>query len=268
MTIAPSARLALRLFTWLGLGFLYVPLVAVAALSLNTATSLAWPPKGLSLQWWERAADATGPRDALATSFKVALAATIIALLLGSLAAFALTRYAFFGRSTISLLLVLPIALPGIVTAVALQSSFLRLGVGLGLGTVVVAHATFCVVITYNNVIARLRRTGTSFAEASADLGADPWQTFRHVTFPLVRSAVAAGGLLAFALSFDEIIVTTFTSGPGVETLPQWILNNFSRPNNIPLVNVVATVVMLLSIPLAWLAQRLSDGAAALGGGR
>ncbi len=127
-----------------------------------------------------------------------------------------------------------------------------------------IAHATFCIVVAYNNVIARLRRMQPNLLEASADLGADGMQTFRHVTFPLVRSALLAGGLLAFALSFDEIVVTTFTAGPGFETLPQWIFNNFSRPNNVPLVNVVATVVMVLSIPLAWLAQRLSDGAESL----
>ena len=122
-----------------------------------------------------------------------------------------------------------------------------------------IAHATFCVVIAYNNVVARLRRMSPNLLEASADLGADGIQTFRYVTFPLVRSALLAGGILAFALSFDEIVVTTFTSGPGIETLPQWILNNLTRPNNVPLVNVVATFVMLVSIPLAWLAQRLSD---------
>jgi putative spermidine/putrescine transport system permease protein len=203
------------------------------------------------------------------TSAKVALWATLIALVLDSLAAFALQRYRFFGRHGVSFLLILPIALPGIVTAVALQNTFSRtinLGlfdfrVGFGFHSLVIAHATFCVVVAFNNVIARLRRMSPSLLEASADLGADGLQTFRLVTFPLVRSALLAGGILAFALSFDEIVVTTFTSGPGTQTLPQWILNNITRPNNVPLVNVVATVVMLISIPLAWLAQRLSDAA-------
>jgi putative spermidine/putrescine transport system permease protein len=198
------------------------------------------------------------------TSVRTAAAATLISLVLGSLAAFGIHRFRFFGRNAISFLLVLPIALPGIVTAVALQTTFGRIGFDLGFRTVVIAHATFCIVVAYNNVIARLRRLAPSVMEASADLGATGWQTFRHVTFPLVRSAMLAGGLLAFALSFDEIVVTTFTAGAGFETLPQWIFNNFSRPNNIPLVNVVATVVMVLSIPLAWLAQRLSDGAESL----
>lgn len=255
----------LRVITAVGLAFLYVPLAVVVVLSFNEATSLTWPPRGLSTQWWDKAWEAEAPRDALVNSLKVASAATLLAIVLGSLAAFALQRYRFFGRTAISFMMVLPIALPGIVTAIAMRSAFGRVGMELGFRTLVIAHSTFCIVVAYNNVIARLRRTQPNLVEASADLGADGWQTFRHVTFPLVRSAILAGGLLAFALSFDEIVVTTFTAGPGFETLPQWILNNFTRPNNIPIVNVVATVVMVLSIPLAWLAQRLSDGADSLG---
>ena len=269
MNLSAPARWSLRIWTWFALAFLYVPLAVVAILSFNTSTSLTWPPSGLTTDWWVKAWEAQGPRDAFVTSIKVAAAATTVALVLGTLAAFALQRYKFFGRSSISFLLILPIALPGIVTAVALQNTFSRridLGVfdfqvGFGFHSLVIAHATFCVVLAYNNVVARLRRMSPNLLEASADLGADGIQTFRHVTFPLVRSALLAGGILAFALSFDEIVVTTFTSGPGIETLPQWILNNLTRPNNVPLVNVVATVTMLLSIPLAWLAQRLSDGA-------
>jgi putative spermidine/putrescine transport system permease protein len=271
MNLSPIAQWALRIFTWLGLAFLYLPLVVVVILSFNSATSLSWPPRGFTLDWWSKAWEADGPREAFITSIKVAAVATAIALVLGTLAAFALQRYRFFGKTSISFLLILPIALPGIVTAVALQNSFSRridLGifdfqVGFGFHSVVIAHATFCVVIAYNNVVARLRRMSPNLLEASADLGAGGVQTFRLVTFPLIRSALLAGGILAFALSFDEIVVTTFTSGPGVETLPQWILNNLTRPNNVPLVTVVATVVMLLSIPLAWLAQRLSDDARA-----
>ncbi|MET0663280.1 MAG: ABC transporter permease [Ilumatobacteraceae bacterium] len=268
MNLSPIAQWALRVFTWLALAFLYLPLVVVVILSFNSATSLSWPPRGFTLDWWSKAWEADGPREAFVTSVKVAFVATVIALVLGTLAAFALQRYHFFGKTSISFLIILPIALPGIVTAVALQNSFSRridLGVfdfqvGFGFHSVVIAHATFCVVVAFNNVVARLRRMSPNLLEASADLGASGAQTFRLVTFPLIRSALLAGGILAFALSFDEIVVTTFTSGPAVETLPQWILNNFTRPNNVPLVTVVATVVMLLSIPLAWLAQRLSDG--------
>ncbi len=154
--------------------------------------------------------------------------------------------------------MLLPIALPGIVTGMALNSTFGEvLGVDLGLFTIVVGHATFCIVVVYNNVLARLRRTSSSFEEASADLGATPWQTFRWVLFPLMRSALLAGGLLAFALSFDEVIVTTFTAGAD-QTLPIWILSNLSRPNQLPIVNVVGVVVILLSIIPVWLAQRLT----------
>ena len=164
----------------------------------------------------------------------------------------------------------LPIALPGIVTGIALANAFRAVlgpfGITLGLATVIVGHATFCVVVVYNNVLARLRRTGTSLEEASADLGADTFQTFRHVTFPMVRSALLAGGLLAFALSFDEIIVTTFTAGPGVQTLPIWIFDNLFRPNQAPVVNVVAAALIVLSFVPVWLAARLGVGESA--GGR
>ena len=260
-------RLTLRLWMILTLLFLYLPLVVVAILSFNTATSLSWPPQGFTLDWWRQAWEAEEPRQALWNSVKVALAATGIALVLGTLAAFAMQRFTLFGRNAYSFLFVLPIALPGIVTGVALQNTFTRtinvglfqFEVGLGFHSLVIAHATFCIVLAYNNVVARLRRSNPNLLEASADLGAHGSQTFRYITFPLMRSAMLAGGILAFALSFDEIIVTTFTAGSGYETLPQWILANISRPNNVPLVNVMATFVMVVSIPLAWLAQRLSD---------
>jgi putative spermidine/putrescine transport system permease protein len=260
-------RWTLRLLAALGYAFLYLPLVVIAVLSFNEATSLSWPPQGFTLDWWRRAWEAEAPRDAMVNSIRVALVATAIALVLGTLAAFAMQRYRFFGQQPFSFLLVLPIALPGIVTAVALQNSFNRevsLGplsfrIGFGFHALVIAHATFCVVIAYNNVFARLRRSAPNLVEASADLGAHPAQTFRYVTFPLVRSALLAGGILAFALSFDEIVVTTFTAGSGFLTLPQWIYANISRPNQVPVVNVVATFMMMVSIPLAWLAQRLSD---------
>jgi putative spermidine/putrescine transport system permease protein len=260
-------RLTLQAWMVVTLVFLYLPLAVVAILSFNTATSLSWPPQGFTLDWWRQAWETTGPRQALWNSVKVALAATAIALVLGTLAAFAMQRFRFFGRNAYSFLFVLPLALPGIVTGVALQNTFSRtidLGpiefrVGFGFHSLVIAHATFCIVLAYNNVVARLRRSNPNLLEASADLGAHGTQTFRYVTFPLMRSALLAGGILAFALSFDEIIVTTFTAGAGYETLPMWIFANISRPNNVPLVNVMATVVMVVSIPLAWLAQRLSD---------
>ena len=174
-----------------------------------------------------------------------------------------MSRFEFFGRNALSFLVVLPIALPGIITGIALNATITTvlqpLGISFGLATIVIGHATFCIVLAYNNVVARLRRSSPNLLEASADLGAHGSQTFRFVTFPLMRSALLAGGILAFALSFDEIIVTTFTAGSGFETLPQWIFANIARPNNVPLVNVMATVVMVVSIPLAWFAQKLSD---------
>jgi putative spermidine/putrescine transport system permease protein len=268
MRLSLPSRLALVLYTLIVLLFLYIPLAVVARLSFNPVESLSWPPKGWTLQWWRQTWHTEGPRHALWNSIKVASAATAIAMVLGTLAAFAMQRFRFYGKSAVSFLIVLPIALPGIVTAVALQNSFSRtidLGllhfrIGFGFHSLVIAHATFCIVVAYNNVVARLRRSSPNLLEASADLGAHGTQTFRYVTFPLVRSALLAGGILAFALSFDEIVVTTFTSGAGFETLPQWIFTRIGRSSDVSLVNVMATFVMLVSIPLAWLAQRLSDG--------
>lgn len=259
----------LRLIMVVGLLFVHVPLALVLVNSVNGDRTFAWPPHDWTLRWWSAAWASTGARDAVLTSVKAGLGATAIALVLGTMIAFAVHRFAFFGRETLSLLVVLPIALPGIVTGIALDSAWRTvmepLGVGKGLLSVVVGHATFCVVTVHNNVLARLRRTATSLEDASADLGARPLQTFRYVTFPLLRSALLAGALLSFALSFDEIVVTTFTAGPGVTTLPIWIFNNLFRPNQAPIVNVLAAVLILLSLLPVWFAQRLSDDPA---GGR
>ena len=210
--------------------------------------------------------------EAFLTSIEAGLIATAIAMVLGSLAALAVARHRFFGRETVSFLVILPIALPGIVTGVALSNTFTQvLGVPLSLLTVIVGHATFCIVVIYNNVVARLRRTSGSFEEASADLGADTWQTFRFVTLPSLKTALAAGALLAFALSFDEIIVTTFTIGAGEETLPIWIYRNLFRPQQLPIVDAVALIVILISIVPVYLAHRLSreeGGSVAGKGGR
>lgn len=267
MRFSLLTRVSLRTWMVLTLLFLYLPLAIVAIMSFNSANSLNWPPESLTLHWWRDTWNSTGPKDALWSSVKLALAATAIALVLGTLAAFAMQRYRFFGQDAISFLFVLPIALPGIVTAIALQNTFdrtidlgpLEFRIGFGFHSLVIAHATFCVVIAYNNVIARLRRSAANLLEASADLGAHGAQTFRLVTFPLTRSALLAGGLLAFALSFDEIVVTTFTAGTGYTTLPQWIYTRIQRSQDVNQVNVMATFVMVVSIPLAWLAQKLSD---------
>ena len=267
MTLSPTTRWLLRGAMALGLAFIYVPLVIVLLNSFNADRTFAWPPSNWTTQWWARAWESQGARDALWTSVKAGLGATAIALVLGTMVSFAVARFRFFGRDSISLLIVLPIALPGIVTGIALDSAYQTairpMGVEKGLFWVIVGHATFCVVVVYNNVLARLRRLGGNFEEASADLGADTFQTFRFVTFPLIRSALFAGGLLAFALSFDEIIVTTFTAGPGVQTLPIWIFNNLFRPNQAPVINVVAAVLIVVSIVPIYLAQRISSDSAA-----
>jgi len=259
MYLSRGTRIALRIVAGLVVAVLYAPLVYVARLSVNKAPNYAWPPRGFTLEWWDQAIHALGPQEALRHSVQTALWATAIALVLGTLAGFALSRFRFFGQGSVSLAIVLPIALPGIVTGIALLSAFQRVGIDLSLMTLVIAHATFCVVIVFNNVGARLRRMQGNLEEASADLGADGMRTFRHVTFPLMRSALLAGGLLAFALSFDEIVVTTFTAGIGYKTLPIWFADNFARPNAIPIVNVVATFVVIVSIIPVYVAQRLID---------
>jgi len=256
----------------IGLAFIYIPLIVIFIYAFNASNILEWPPPGLTLDWFPKAIEDESVHEALLTSVKAGLAATAIAMVLGTLASLAVARHRFFGRETISFLVILPIALPGIVTGVAFSNTFTQvLGVELGLLTVIVGHATFCIVVVYNNVVARLRRTSTSFEEASADLGAHSWQTFRFVTLPSMRTALAAGALLAFALSFDEIIVTTFTIGAGEETLPIWIFSRLFRPNELPIVNVVAVLVVLISIVPVYLAHRLTreeGGAAAARGGR
>ncbi len=260
MVLSRATRIALRIFVALVIALLYAPLLYVARLSISTAHNFAWPPRGWTVGNWRDAMHEPGPRAALWHSMLTATTATVIALVLGTLAAFALSRHRFFGRNTVGLALVLPIALPGIVTAIALRSAFDRINVAVSSGTLAVAHATFCVVIVYNNVSARLGRVSRNLDEASADLGAGPLQTLRYVTFPLMRTALLAGALLAFALSFDEIIVTTFNVDGGYQTLPLWFADNFARPNKIPVVNVVATFVVLASIVPVYFAQRISDG--------
>jgi putative spermidine/putrescine transport system permease protein len=257
VTLGPVAKWLLRGGTALTLVFVYVPLVIIALYAFNSSRIQAWPIDGFTLDWFERALHNQGARDALWVSVKAAFLATLVAVVLGTLASLAVSRYHFFGRETISFFIILPIALPGIVTGMALNATFNTVGISLGLITIVIGHATFCIVLIYNNAVARLRRVSEHLEEASADLGADSWQTFRYVTFPQLRSALLAGALLAFALSFDEVIVTTFTAGPDF-TLPIWILNNLSRPNQLPVVNVVAVFLILLSTIPVYLATRLS----------
>jgi putative spermidine/putrescine transport system permease protein len=251
------------------LTFIYVPLLVIAIYAFNKGITLEWPPESLSTKWFGEAIDNQGARDAMVNSLRVGAIATMIALVLGTFASLAVARHRFFGRETVSFLVVIPIALPGIVTGLALSNTFTQVfGISLSLFTVVVAHATFCIVVVYNNVVARLRRMSTSLEEASADLGAHTWQTFRHVTMPQMRTALAAGALLAFALSFDEIIVTNFTIGAGEQTLPVWIYTQLTRGQQFPIVNVVAVVVVLLSIVPVYLAHRLTRDEEGLAGAR
>src|ERR1700748_2037476 len=269
MRLSRRGKITLRAVVAIVLAFIYIPLLVIVVEAFNSSRILKWPPPGFTFSWFEKAVESESAREALLTSIEAGVVAMLIAIVLGTLISLAVGRRRFFGRDTISFLVVLPIALPRIVTGVAFSNTFTQVrGISLSLMTVIIGHATFCIVVVYNNVVARLRRTSGSFEEASADLGASPWQTFRWVTFPSLRSALGAGALLAFALSFDEIIVTNFTIGAGEETLPIWIYRNLFRPKELPVVPAVAVILIVLSIIPVYLAHRLSSDDAGLTPGR
>jgi putative spermidine/putrescine transport system permease protein len=242
--------------------FLHVPFAIIVLYAFTTDdTTFTFPPPGLTVGWFAVALRRPDVWNALGLSLRVALLATAVALVLGTLAAAAVYRSKFFGRESISFLLVLPIALPGIVSGIALRSAIGLMDIPFSTWTIVVGHATFCMVVVYNNVLARFRRTGRSQIEASMDLGANPFQTFRYIVLPILGSALLAGGMLAFALSFDEIVVTTFTAGQQ-QTLPIWMFSQLTRPRQRPVTNVVAVfVVAITTIPIL-IANRLTNRAA------
>jgi len=251
------SRIAFALWAALIILFLFFPIVIIVLYAFNPSNIQSWPLSGLSTRWFSSTWHNGEVRQALWLSVRAGLLATGIATVLGTMAAFAVDRFRFFGREAVSLLLVLPIALPGIITGMALNSFISFNGLTFSLLTIVVGHATFCIVTVYNNVLARLRRTQSSLVEASMDLGADGWQTFRYVTLPMIATALVAGGLLAFALSFDEIVVTTFTAG-AQNTLPIWIFAHIRNGQQLPQVNVVVLFVILVSVIPVTLAQRLT----------
>ena len=257
-SFGPKASWGLKLAALGGLLFLHVPILIIFLYTLTpdeTTSTFPWP--GITFKWFGIALQREDLWRALTLSLKVAAVATIAALILGTLAAAAVYRSNFFGREAISFLLILPIALPGIVTGIALRTALGGFDIPFSFWTIVIGHATFCVVVVYNNVLARFRRMQGSQIEASMDLGANSFQTFRYVIFPNIATALLAGGMLAFALSFDEVIVTTFTAGQDT-TLPIWIFSQLTRPRDRPVTNVVAMFVMLITFVPIFLAQRLS----------
>jgi putative spermidine/putrescine transport system permease protein len=251
----------LRVWVALVLLFLFVPIAIVILYAFNSSNVQSWPMKGLSTRWFSVAWHDPQVRSSLWLSVKAGLLATVVALVLGSAAAFGVHKFRFFGREAVSLFLVLPLALPGIITGIALNSAFSFAGIDLSLLTIVIGHATFCIVVVYNNVIARLRRVSGSLVEASMDLGARPWQTFRFITLPSLSTALVSGALLAFALSFDEVIVTTFTAG-AQNTLPLWIFGAIRLGQQLPEVNVVVLGVLVLTIIPVFISARLTGRAA------
>ena len=251
------ARAGLRIWVAGVLLFLFVPIAIICFYAFNSSNVQSWPIQGLSLKWFTVAWHDPQVRAAFVLSLKAGLFATAVALLLGSAAAFGVHRFRFFGREAVSLLLVLPLSLPGIITGIALNSAFNFSGIGLSLFTIIIGHATFCIVVVYNNVLARLRRTSGSLYEAAADLGAHGLFTFRTITLPVMSTAVISGALLAFALSFDEVIVTTFTAG-AENTLPLWIFGAIRLGQQLPEVNAVVSVVILLTLIPVGLAARVA----------
>jgi len=250
-------RVALRIWVGLVLAFLFVPIVLIVLYAFNFSNIESWPISHFSLRWFSVAWHDPQVRGAFLLSVRVGLIATVLALLLGSAVAYALHQFRFFGREAISLLLVLPLALPGIITGIALNSFFSFTGVQFGTLTIVIGHTTFCIVVVFNNLIARLRRMPGSLTEASMDLGARGWQTLRLVTLPMAATAIVSGALLAFGLSFDEVIVTVFTAG-AQNTLPLWIFGALRQGQQLPEVNAVVSIVILLTIIPVVLAARLA----------
>ena len=256
----------LKIAAGLGLAFMHLPILLIFVYAFTTEDkSYQWPPPGLTLKWFAVTWHRPDVWTALALSLKVAAISTVIALILGTLCAAAISRTKFFGREAISLLVILPIALPGIITGISLRSAFNLADIPFSFWTIVLGHATFCVVVVYNNAVARFRRVSGSLIEASMDLGANSFQTFRHVILPNISTALLAGGMLAFALSFDEVIVTTFTAGQQ-QTLPIWMLEELVRPRERPVTNVVALVVVLVTFLPILGAYYLTRGADTVAG--
>ncbi|WP_439624675.1 ABC transporter permease [Shinella sp.] len=264
-----SAPLGLKIAAGAGLAFLHLPILLIFLYAFTTEEkSYQFPPPGYTLQWFAVTWNRPDVWAAMGLSVRVAAISTAIALVLGTLCAAAVSQTKFFGRETISLLVILPIALPGIITGIALRSSFSFAEIPFSFWTIVLGHATFCVVVVYNNAVARFRRVSGSLIEASMDLGADGFQTFRYIILPNIGTALLAGGMLAFALSFDEVIVTTFTAGQQ-STLPIWMLEELVRPRQRPVTNVVAMVVVLLTfLPILGAYYLTRDGDQVAGGGK
>jgi putative spermidine/putrescine transport system permease protein len=255
-------RIGLQLWVGLVLLFLFIPILLIFFYAFNTSNIQSWPIPGLTLKWFSSTWEDPDVRAALGLSLQAGLTATALALILGSCAAFAIHRLTFFGREVVSLMFVLPLALPGIITGISLNAFFSFNGVSLSIWTIVVGHTTFCIVVVYNNVLARLRRTQGSLIEAAMDLGASGFQVFRDITLPLISTAIVAGAMLAFALSFDEVIVTTFTAG-AQNTLPLWIFGAIRLGQRLPEVNVVVSFVILVTIIPVVIAARLTGGGGA-----
>ncbi|MGR3315106.1 ABC transporter permease [Roseovarius indicus] len=230
------------------MAFLYVPIWILIIYSFNDNRTLTWPLTGFTTHWYEQLIRNEQLLTAIGNSFYVASCSTVLTLLVGVPAALALHRLRFPGKNVFRRLLLLPIALPGIVTGISMLNMFKMFGFNLSLETVILGHATALLAVVVTQVFARLQRLPKSLAEASSDLGANPLQTFIHVTLPNIRTALIGAGLLSFVLSFDEIPVTFFLTGRD-NTLPMYIYSTMRRGVT-PEINAVGTIIVLMSLIL------------------
>jgi spermidine/putrescine transport system permease protein len=250
----------LTLMATTGMLFLYIPVLVLIVFSFNDNRSLTLPLRGFTLKWYEKFLSNSDILTAIGNSLYVASVATVITIIIGTAAAFALDRVVFPGKTVFRRLVLLPIALPGIITGISMLNMFKLMGINLSLETVILGHATGLVAIVVTQVFARLQRFNRRIEEASSDLGARPWQTFFYVTLPNIRSALIGSALLSFTVSFDEIPVTFFLTGRD-NTLPMYIYSTLRRGIT-PEINAVGTVIVVLSLGLIVLSVYLLREAA------
>lgn len=243
----------LPLYSALALIFLLTPIVYTLVFSFNDSvkSNIVWV--GFTFDNWLNVCDAQGVCGAFVTSIVVGIAATVIATVLGTLIAIALVRYRFRARSAISLLLFLPMATPEIVLAAGLAAQFLSAGIPKGLGTIIIAHALFCLSFVVVTVKARVASLDPALEEAGRDLYGSSSQVFLRITLPLLMPGIVAAALLSFALSFDDFIITRFNNG-GVETFPVFVYTAAARGLP-PEANVIASAVFIFAIVLVVVAQ-------------
>jgi spermidine/putrescine transport system permease protein len=251
-TRLPRWLLAVALLVF---GFLHLPALVLVAFSFNDSKfSAQW--RGFTLQWYHRLLERPDILRGLRASLVVGSVSTLVAVALGTLAALALSRHRFRGRRAAEGFLYVPIVTPEIVAGISLLLLFALGGVRLGLGTIIVAHVAFSLPFVVIVVLARLRGMDASLEEAAMALGADEISAFRRVTLPLLRPGILAAALLAFTLSFDDFVITSFVSGAGSSTLPM-VVYGMVRRNIEPSINAISAIILVVTTALIYAADRL-----------